>query len=50
MTRYTCTQCGLTVVVDDAISPDNLAAIKACGCEAPIIAEIAADMAGTGGM
>lgn len=50
MTRYTCTQCGLTVVVEDEVSPENLQAIKACGCEATIVAEISADMAGAGGM
>ena len=50
MTRYTCTQCGLSVVVEDEVSPENLQAIKACGCEAAITAEIFADMAGVGGM
>lgn len=50
MITYTCTKCGLQVVVDDAVSPENLAAIKACGCEAPITAEMSADMVGTGGM
>lgn len=50
MTTYTCTQCGLQVVVEDKISPENLAAIKACGCNAPITAEMSADMAGAGGM
>lgn len=50
MTTYTCTQCGLQVVVEDTISPENLAAIKVCACEAPITAEMSADMAGTGGM
>lgn len=50
MTRYTCTQCGLSVVVEDTVSPDNLLAIKACGCEAPVTADMSADMAGAGGM
>ena len=50
MTRYTCTQCGLSVVVEDEINPDDTRAVKACGCEATIIAEMTADMAGSGGV
>lgn len=50
MTTYTCTACGLKVVVEDTVSPENIAAIKACGCEAAITAEMSADMAGAGGM
>lgn len=50
MTTYTCTACGLQVVVEDTISPENLVAIKACLCEAPVTADMSADMAGTSSM
>ena len=50
MTEYTCTLCGLVVKVEDTVSPENLVAIKACGCDAPITASMSADMAGAGGM
>ena len=50
MTTYTCTACGLQVTVEDTISPENLIAIKACLCDAPVTAEMSASMEGSGGM
>lgn len=50
MTTYTCTQCGLQVVVEDSVSEFDSKAIKACGCKAPVTASISADMAGAGGV
>jgi hypothetical protein len=46
MTTYTCTKCGLQVVVEDTINPSDIRMIKACGCDAPITADMSADMAG----
>lgn len=50
MTAYTCSQCGLTVRVEDAINPADTKLIKACGCDAPVIANIESTLSGAGGV
>jgi hypothetical protein len=42
---YHCQECGMAVIVIDGEEP-----IKACDCDAPIVAELAATCEGRGGI
>lgn len=48
MTRYVCSECGLAVVVEDSINPDDVRMIKACGCVAPVFAYMESTLEGSG--
>lgn len=48
MTDYKCSACGLSVRLETD-NEQNISLIKACLCDAPIIAEMVADCYGQGG-
>jgi len=45
MNKYKCSECGLAVIVLEGEEP-----IKACKCEAPIVAEMEGNATGSGGL